>query len=470
MKTLPIFYIVLALGSMYDALAYGQVKMTPYVTLTNTRYNQLLRDTSALKGAALLMMYKNQPDSAVWFASKLADASRTGENLLLLSSAYYLNRNCTQAIHYASEAYNIMQNSFYKNALAYRHYECGDQQAAIIGFRESLEEDPSQSDVVSILIELELAHGKSDSLLAINRLQQLIAADNKSKYHFKYATLLVAQAMNDEAQQQLDELLEEDSLNEDALLLKASIAADDQAHDVAESAMKKLLQIRPDNDSFWSFNARILFQKGDTTGAILSLDHAISLARNNAENYHAMLGILEHSGRKAEQVLYARKASGSGIQDFDAMLTEYDSALSVINSVSDKKSYSSEEKVRVARAYIQTGNYSNAAVLLSSLQQSNPQNKDLNYLLAVSNFQLRRFDAAEQYLQSILTQQSTDADANFMMANIRYRQDKPEEAIRFAQKALSVDPDDKYKEFLLTVYSTHDREAYNTLASEMGIQ
>src|SRR5688572_1101332 len=124
MKTITTI-LILSVAVVCSTHAQQRVALTSTKSLSKTRYESFMKDTSALKGAAVIMLYKQNPDSAIFFAENLVAENRSAQNVLLLSNAYLMKGACDPALEHAKAAYEIGGTTFYLNALAYKHHECG---------------------------------------------------------------------------------------------------------------------------------------------------------------------------------------------------------------------------------------------------------------------------------------------------------------------------------------------------------
>lgn len=320
----------------------------------------------------------------------------------------------------------------------YRALQRRDQSEQVIS--KLLADNPNDAAVYRKVGDFFVRIRELDRAIAIYGESQKKFPAEKTSFRLRTAQVKVAQGKPQEALSIVEEALSEDSKNNDALTLRASLQLQYGGKEKQQAAINDLQTLisRTPSNAVVRYNlARAYHSRGDLDAARVQYLEAIKLAPTFAAS-HIGLG----------QVYLAKR-------DFGKAIGEADDAL---------KADPASIPARVIRinAMTNSGNLAQARTDAALYLKDKPDSPDLQFQVAVIDFIDGHLKEAETAFRNLRVKFPADPRLTFAIAEVMIRTGRQTEALKFLQEELNKSQGNK--ELRLAVANTALRIGQNDVA------
>ncbi len=188
----------------------------------------------------------------------------------------------------------------------------GRYDAAIVNYRQALEERPGDATVTLALGQAYLDAGQDDDARAAFE-QVLAGAPEDSQALTGLAYLELKSGRTDEARAMLERALASDAGNALAMSYLGLVEMDARHYDIARTYLENALALEPGNLTANYNLAAILFMQGDYAGAEKHYRAVLGLKPGDGEARFYLAASLEAQGRYEEALAEAEQVVQSGV-------------------------------------------------------------------------------------------------------------------------------------------------------------
>lgn len=361
-------------------------------------------------------------------------------------------------------------------------------EAAIAEFKRLLGEDRNDGSRFTYSIALtELEYSSDHKPAALERIAELVANTSeetqKNKARVLYARMLAGEKSWPEALEQVNQVIETDASNADALSVRAAIgletgknaeAVDDliaalnvapqsaNLHQLLASAYERNGKVALAEEHFIkamtldkfspqsSVNlARFLLRYGKNDNAQRMLEEARARGRPNRDVLALLAQIKLNNGdwAGAQELAEATRQLRDGEQTADEImaaalsgLNRHEESIELLETTLAKSPDSDRALADLIRAYLRAGKQEAAQAELEKRISENPKNLPARILLASVHVAANKTDLAEEALQEAISADSESAVGHTALAQFYSSQNKPVEAEEAAMAGLERDP------------------------------
>ncbi|MBR2525792.1 tetratricopeptide repeat protein [bacterium] len=222
--------------------------------------------------------------------------------------SYYTNSQYEKSI---IELKNILKiNPDYTNAKileALIKGKSGDPVSAKVALDKIVKENPENVFAISSLAKIDVELEQID--LACELMKKVIVLEPTILNKTEYSNMLIENESYGEAQEIIEQILEENPKYIDGYILQAKNYIFVKDYDGAFDSAQQIIELDQNNPEGYFYNAQALFELGDTNFALESMKKAISLDVNNAMYYVQMGEFYQKLGKNEEALAYIGEAA-----------------------------------------------------------------------------------------------------------------------------------------------------------------
>ena len=222
--------------------------------------------------------------------------------------SYYTNAHYEKSL---SEIKNILKiNPNYTTAKileALIKSKMGDPVAAKVELDKIVKDNPKNTFALSSLAQVDIELDQIS--LACELMKKVIELEPTIVNKTEYSNMLIENQSHGEAQEILEQILEENPNYVDGYILQAKNYIAIKDYDSAFDSAQQIIELDQNNPDGYFYNAQALFELGDTNFALESMKKAISLDVNNAMYYVQMGEFYQKLGKNEEALAYIGEAA-----------------------------------------------------------------------------------------------------------------------------------------------------------------
>lgn len=291
----------------------------------------------------LFKLEENKVEDAISYLSRAVKLeSQNSRYLFNLANAYFTNGWIDEALKYMNIAICLEpENCEYRYTQAYTYYINEKYDKALSELKNILKINPEYTDakVLNALIKSKMG----DPVFAKVELDKIVKDNPKNEFALhslaqvsveldqidiacklmdrvvkisptllnktEFANLLIDNHSYGEAQEVIEEMLNENSKYAEAYILQAKNYIYMKDYESAFESAQQIIEIDQNNAKGYYYNALALFELGDTNFAIESMKKAISLDVNNAMYYVSMSEFYQKLGQNENALAYISEAA-----------------------------------------------------------------------------------------------------------------------------------------------------------------
>ena len=369
-------------------------------------------------------------------------------------------------------------------AQAQQAYAEGDLRTAIIEIKNALQQDPSQAEARRLLGEYSLVmgnaaeaeaelvraeelgadpdqlrlpllrawlmQGKNDQVISATAPEALADSAQRPQALTLRGQALLTEGQTEEARATLQDALELEPTNADALLGMAWVEWLEKDIDATREALQAALESDPESNRAWELLGDLERDGGQLEAAEAAYSKAVETSNRpfTPRFKRALTRIFQQDYASAEQDLQAlRQQSGqnpavsyvSGLitfyqQDYDNARTDFEEALAREPNYMPAMFYLGATQYALE-------NWQQAESYLSRYTRQVPNSPEANRLLALTRLRDGDSERAERALNAVLETNPEDRASLALMSNLYLAQGRADEALHHLRKVIAMEPD-----------------------------
>ena len=334
---------------------------------------------------------------------------------------------------------------------AREYMEEGKYGEAEIVLLKAIKANPSDSEMIFILVELYQATG--DHQQAVFNLKKILDMDPdnvdaklKLGNYYLQAGPVAGDHLYEEAVKLGDEILVTEPENLDAKILLANAYAGLKKLDEAVALLDVVLEADPDNLAALLNQGAFHMRLGQTDEALEYYKLAISKAPDNPMSQRSIANYYASTGDKEKAEEHFRKAFDLDPDDQNTLFSltrfymenkEPEKVEEFYKEAITRSSDPTGMKINLANFKISQGQRAEGLEMLQALLVAEPDNRNLLLRLAELRIEDRDRDAALALVDRLLKKSDTDAEANFLMGRISVLENNQTEALKYFTNAIT---------------------------------
>ena len=325
-------------------------------------------------------------------------------------------------------------------------------QAAQERLRQFVDSEPDNHDLRFALVDLLREQGEMDEAFAlIESLRQSDDTAVASRVKNKLALLHLLNGERDKAQLLVDEILEADGNNTDALIKRASFQIDDANFEAGIADLRTALNNNPDSVEAMILMSSAFERQGNIDFARAELAKAFEAGgkQANVANAYAKFLLRNGNSRRAEDVLVQSLAVAPGNMDNLKLLAGVrldlqdwqgaDEIAELIEEIDAGGDGQIAGNIRVV-ALSGLGEYEQIIDMLSAQREQGPLDSQPLSTLVAAYLKVDRVRDAEEMLKNVLASDPDNYEARILLAQTYFADRKQPEAEAVLVEAANTTP------------------------------